>query len=68
MSKRTRNTIIAGAVYLMVKWAIILLAGNALYKSGYWSNWFLAIFPVIGITVLLIRRKIKNKNRGYVEN
>jgi general stress protein CsbA len=64
MNKGTKYTIAFGVGYVIVKWTLIVLVGGALYKSGYWSNWFLLAIPVIGFTVFMIKRKNKeNKNQ-----
>jgi len=76
MNKGIKNTIALGVGYVIIKWTAILLIGGALYKSGYWSNWYLLAIPVIGITTFiirttfLIRQRIKsNKNKkSYVDD
>ena len=70
MNKGIKNTIALGLGYILVKWTVIILAGTALYKSGYWNNWYLAAIPVIGLTAFFVRRKIKSdKNKKeYVDN
>ena len=70
MNKGIKTTVAIGVVYVALKWTLILLVGGALYKSGYWSNWYLLVLPVIGLTTLLIRRRIKSKknNKAYVDH
>ena len=69
MNKGIKNTIAFGVGYVIIKWTAILLIGGALYKSGYWSNWYLLAIPVIGITTFIIRRINSNKNKKpYVDN
>ena len=66
MNKGFKHTIAFGAGYVIVKWTAILLIGVALYKSGYWSNWYLLAIPVIGISIFIIRGRIKsNKNKKH---
>ncbi len=43
------------ALYLVVKWAIILGAGTWLYKNGLWKNEYLLVLPVVAIIVLGIK-------------
>jgi len=45
------------ALYVVVKWAIILGAGTWLYKNGLWKNEYLLVLPVIAIIVMGIRFK-----------
>ena len=67
--KAFKKVFLYSAGYILIKWLIILIVGGTLYKMGHWNNWYLAAVPVIGITVFLIKRKIKtNKNRKYVDN
>lgn len=70
MNKGIKNTIAFGVGYVIIKWTAILLIGGALYKSGYWTNWYLLAIPVIGITTFMIRRRVKaNKNKkSYVDD
>jgi hypothetical protein len=70
MNKGVKNTIAIGVGYVIIKWTAILLIGGALYKSGYWSNWYLLAIPVIGIATFMIRQRIKsNKNKkSYVDD
>jgi len=66
MNKGFKHTIAFGVSYVIVKWTAILLIGGGLYKSGYWSNWFLLTIPVIGISIFIIRGRIKsNKNKKH---
>ena len=55
---------------MSLKWTLILLIGGALYESGYWNNWYLLVMPAIGLTTLIIRRRIKSKknNKAYVDH
>jgi general stress protein CsbA len=48
MNKGIKTTLAIGAGYVAVKWTLILLVGGALYKSGYWNNWYLLFMHVIG--------------------
>lgn len=70
MNKGIKHTIAFGVGYVIIKWTAILLIGGALYKSGYWNNWYLMAIPVIGLTTFIIRGRIKsNKNKKhYVDN
>ena len=47
--------------YVTLKWTAIALFGTYLYEKGLWSNWFLLIIPVIGLTVVLVRKKRKSE-------
>ena len=70
MNKGIRTTFAISVGYVALKWTLILLVGGALYESGYWNNWYLLVIPVIGLTTLLIRRRIKSKknNKAYVDH
>ncbi len=70
MNKGIKTTFAIGLGYVALKWTLILLVGGALYESGYWNNWYLLVMPVIGLTTLLIRRRIKSKknNKAYVDH
>ena len=70
MNKGIKHTIAFGFGYVIIKWTAILLIGGALYKSGYWNNWYLMTIPVIGLITFIIKGRIKsNKNKKpYVDN
>ena len=43
--------------YVTLKWATIGLVGTYLYENGLWSNWFLLVFPVIGVHYILASKE-----------
>lgn len=57
------KTVLFGLGYVLIKWSMILLVGGALYRSGYWSNWYLLVIPVIGVIFLAVRRKMQNSKK-----
>ena len=68
--KKLKKKILFALTYVIIKWLVILVIGRALFKSGHCINWCLTAIPVIGITNLVIRQKIKtskNKNK-HVDN
>lgn len=58
---KINKTIAWALLYIVVKWTVILVAGSALYKSGYWSNWYFLLIPALGITAFTIRKFRKPK-------
>ena len=61
MKGNLRKGLFFAISYVTVKWAAIFLFGTYLYENGLWSNWFLLIFPVIGLTILFLRKKRKSE-------
>jgi hypothetical protein len=59
-----KKAVLCGLGYVTVKWLILLAVGGALYKNGYWNNWYLTAIPVIGITIFAIKRRIKKIKTG----
>ncbi len=57
MKVNLKKGLVFAASWLTLKWATIGLVGTYLYENGLWSNWFLLVFPVIGVTIFLLRRK-----------
>jgi hypothetical protein len=57
MKKGIATGLFLGVSYVVIKWAVILLLGAYLIENGWWSNWFILIFPVIALTIFFIRRK-----------
>ena len=47
--------------WVIIKWTLIGTVGAYLVKTGQWSNWYLAIFPVLAIGVMGIRKYRKRK-------
>jgi len=68
--KKIKKLVFYSLGYIVIKWLVIFIIGGALYKAGLWNNWHLAGVPIIGITVFIIKKKIKTrKNRStYVDN
>jgi hypothetical protein len=61
MKGNLRKGLFFAISYVTLKWAAIALFGTYLYENGLWSNWLLLVFPAIGLTVVLIRRKHKSE-------
>jgi hypothetical protein len=61
MKETVRKGVFFAISYVAVKWIAIGLFGTYLYKNGLWSNWLLLVFPVIGLTIVMIRKKHKSK-------
>jgi L-2-amino-thiazoline-4-carboxylic acid hydrolase len=61
MKGNLRKGLFFAISYVTLKWAAIALFGTYLYEKGLWSNWFLVIIPVIGLTVILVRKKRKSE-------
>jgi len=62
MKAKLKKTVLYGLLFMASKWLITAL----LYYSGYWSYWFLLLFPVAdtiaAITAILY---LRNNFRGY---
>ena len=64
MKEHIKKGLFFAIAYVVLKWAAIGLVGSYLYQNGLWSNWFLLIIPLIGLTVFSLRKKAKS-NMGY---
>jgi hypothetical protein len=65
--KETRNSFLKRGVgfailYVIIKWTLIGTVGTLLYRSGNWSNWYLLAIPVIGWSVMGVRRYRKKRS------
>lgn len=59
MNNKLKSVAGFGIMYVVVKWAFIGTIGTYLYKSGYWSNWYLLLVPVAGLLFFkLVGKKI----------
>src|SRR5687767_1766423 len=59
--KGLRKGVFFAISYVTLKWTAIALFGSYLYENGLWSNWFLLIIPVIGLTVVFVGKKRKSQ-------
>lgn len=57
MKKKLKKGILLGIGYVILKWTILGTLGASLYKKGLWSNWYLAILPLIGLVIFLFKKK-----------
>ena len=57
MKVNLKKGLFVAVSYVTLKWAVIGLVGTYLYENGLWSNWLLLVFPVIGVTIFLLRKK-----------
>lgn len=61
----SKKIVIFGLLYIIIKWTIILCVGRLLYTHNMWRNELLYIIPIIGLTVLWIKRSIQRvRKRG----
>lgn len=61
IKKLPRKALMLMGFYVIAKWAIIIGGGSYLYAQEWWKNEYFLGFPLLGFTVLGIK---KLKDRG----
>lgn len=63
IKKRGKKGILLLVLYVIFKWTVIILLGKYLQTKSWWNDLYFLAFPVIILTVLLIKKhRSKNKN------